>query len=629
MKISRAWLQTFFDRELPPDLAIADALMFHAFEIDGMEANGSDTVFEVKVTPNRGHDALSHRGIAHELSGILDLEMKDDPLSGDAAAAGGEPKIAISLESPELSPRFMAAHIEGVEVRESPEWLRARLEAIGERSINNIVDATNYVMYHLGQPLHAYDADALQEGDGGYEIAVRRARAGEKLRALDGTTYDLSDSMLVIADGHADVPIGIAGIKGGEAAGIRPETKRIILEAANFDGPTVRRASRALSLRTDASDRFQQGLSPELTSRGMQAALALIGDIAGGTLLGIADQYPTPQRRAWIDLSINDVNARLGTSFDAGKIEDALRRLGFEYEKGAGYRIDVPVERLDLSGAEDMVEEIARIIGYDVIPESPLPPFSASREGSARFALTEYIRQFLLDEGFTEVITSAFSASGARAVLNKVDSNLPYLRSALAPGIGAALERNMLIREAVGVSEVRLFEIGVVWGRDTEEMHLAVGISGGKKSEKPEAVLTRLLSSLERADVPIERAGAVAEIHVEQLVDEGASLQEKTYPISNATRYQPFSRYPFIVRDIAMWVPEGATEERAVSLIREHAGELLRRIYLFDRYEKDGRLSLAYRLVFQSFDRTLFDEDANRRMDAVSAALKAEGYEIR
>jgi phenylalanyl-tRNA synthetase beta chain len=282
MKISKNWLQNFFDGKLPATGELCDAITFHAFEIDGVEEKGGlsaqagDDILDIKITPNRGHDALSHRGIAKEVSAILKMPLKAaiDPMGKDFAdrfaQAPRTDAVSITLEDPALSSRYIAAYIKGVKVGPSPEWLKSGLEAIGQRSINNIVDATNLVMFNLGQPMHAFDAGKLGQKDGKYHIVVRRARAGEKLLALDQKEYALDESTLVIADGNRDEAVGIAGIKGGTPAGITEATTDLILEAANFNGAATRKSSQALKLRTDASARFEQGLSPELCSYAME-----------------------------------------------------------------------------------------------------------------------------------------------------------------------------------------------------------------------------------------------------------------------------------------------------------------------------------------------------------------------
>src|SRR3989344_4499492 len=388
MKISREWLQTYFEKQLPNALGISDALTFHAFEIESVDpigktassngaGNSIDWVFDVKVTPNRGHDCLSHRGIVKELSAILTLPLKQDPLRGKAELTPTTDSVAVSIEEPKLCRRYIAGHIRGVNVGPSPEWLRKRLEAIGQRSINNIVDAANYVMFDLGQPLHAFDAGELKKSKNGYAIAVQTAKKGEKMTTLDGEAHTFNDSTLLITDANTKKPIGIAGVKGGKEAGVNEKTTEIILESANFDGVSVRRSAQAQKLRTDASERFQQVISPELAAYGIRAAADLIIELAGGELVGFADEYPPLLPSAEIIISASKVNDVLGRSLAKSDMADVLARLDFPFKAAQGtFTIQVPFERLDLSIPEDIAEEIGRIIGYDKIPSAELSVFS-------------------------------------------------------------------------------------------------------------------------------------------------------------------------------------------------------------------------------------------------------------
>ena len=301
MKISREWLQTYFEKPLPDVNVLAQALTFHAFEIEGIgtpDAGGEWDILDVKVTPNRGHDCLSHRGIAKELSAILNLPLVPHPYGITDVSL--EPKtnaLKVTIENPQLCPRFTAAYINGVRVGPSPDWLRTALESIGQKSINNVVDATNYVMFNIGQPLHAFDAAKLAEKDGVRALNVRMAEKEEKMFGLDDKEYALAPSMLVIADANRGEAVSIAGIKGGKPTGIDEATTAVVLEAANWDGVTIRKTSQALRLRTDASDRFQQVISPELTVYGLRSAVELIVKLAGGEVVGVVDEYPTPQKK--------------------------------------------------------------------------------------------------------------------------------------------------------------------------------------------------------------------------------------------------------------------------------------------------------------------------------------------
>jgi len=615
MKISRNWLQTFFNDPLPEAAAIGDALTFHAFEIESIEAHGEDSIFDVKVTANRGHDCLSHRGIAKELAAILMLPMKGDPLRVNINLDPKTDAVAVSIAEPTLCRRYVAGYIRGVKVGPSPEWLQKALESVGQRSINNIVDATNFVMFNLGQPLHAFDAAQLtrnQQGDAllvpGYSIEVRKAKDGEKMVALDDKEYTLDSRALVIVDGNTDIPIGIAGVKGGKPAGISEKTTDIIIESANFDGVTTRRTAAALKLRTDASSRFEQVISPELAGFGMYAVANLIIELAGGETVGFVDAYPVVAEKKQAEVTTEFVNAVLGTELQDTDIEGALTRLDLTHmQDGSRFAVNVPFERLDIALPEDLVEEVARIAGYDKISAIELQPLSDDVLVNANFFAAEQAREKLTAEGYSEVFTSVFSEKGERVVVNKVDGVRPYLRSNLTDGLQQAMLKNLSNKELLGLKEVKLFEIGTVWGVKEERMNIAT-LVGSQKSAKPNV---KEWKGTETELTPI------------------SATEYENLPVSSAVRYKTFSKYPFIVRDIALWTPAGTSADDVLTVIRTHAGELLVRSELFDQFEKGGRVSYGVRLVFQSFDKTLTDGDANERMESVYIAVKAKGWEVR
>lgn len=597
MLVSRLWLNKFFDTDLPPADKLAEALTFHAFEIDGIKKVGTDDILDVKVTPNRGHDCLSHRGIAKELSAILKLPLTHDPLAVEPNLTPVAKDAQVHIDEA-LCPRYIAGVIKGVTVGPSPAWLKERLEAVGQRSINNVVDATNFVMLNTGQPLHAFDSRQLMSRDGTHALSVRRARPGERLVALDQKEYALTDSMLAIVDANADTLIGVAGVKGGLPAGISEQTSDIIVESANFNGPSVRKTAQGLKLRTDASARFEQGLSPELAAYGMRAVTDMILELAGGELEGFVDAYkdPLPERR--VSVSLEQVTSVLGVALTGAEVVDTFSRLGFSYkEEGGEFEVEVPMLRLDLTISEDLIEEVGRIIGYDKVPAIQLPAIDTTPEIVPGFASAEAMREDLVAKGYSEVHTSIFGEAGERAVLNKVDSVRPFLRASLIPGLTEALEKNKPSKDLLGLKEMKLFEIGVVW-KDGNEITM-IGTVTEKEKAKEETLK----------------------------VVEG--MDAKELPLSIAERYRPFSRYPYIVRDIAMWTPQGTNESAVLEVIKKEAGELAHKVWLFDRFEKEGKISLAYRLIFQSFDRTLTETEAHTAMEKVSAALKAQGFEIR
>ena len=598
MKVSREWLQRYFEKPLPDAEKLADALTFHAFEIESVEKD----ILDVKVTPNRGHDCLSHRGIAKELSAIVNVPMKGDPLRMEVSLTPTTNEVSVSIDETQLCPRYIAGLIRGVKVGPSPHWLRNFLESIGQQSINNIVDAANFVMFSLGQPLHAFDAGQLSKKEG-YAIGVRRAKVGEKLLALDEKEYVLAENMLVITDRHAEAAIGIAGVKGGKPTGISETTTDIIIESANFDGVSTRKSASALKLRTDASSRYEQVISPDLCAYGMRAVADLILELAGGEIAGFVDEYPTKPERKAVSATTASINGILGSALTDADVGNALQRLDLRFTRSDdAFVVEPPFERLDLTIPEDIAEEVGRIVGYDTIKPSELPPLSKKPEINPDFFAAERAREDLIAKGYSEVCTSVFAEKGERVVANKVDGVKPYLRATLVDGLTDALERNRRIKDILGLNDVKLFEIGAVWKGGKETTMLGTADEKGVREE--------LLEKVYRGDASIQ-------------------LGYEELPLSSAERYQPFSKYPFIVRDIAMWVSAGTEEEDVLDLIRKNAGELLVKSHLFDQFEKGERMSLAFRLVFQSFDRTLTDFDANERMESMSAALKAKGFEIR
>ena len=625
MKVSTRWLQAFFDAPLPNAEALADGLTFHAFEIESVATHGDDRVLDVKVTPNRGHDCLSHRGIAKELSAICDVPIAHDPFTEHAFPHTDA--IAVALD-PVLGKRYMAGYVRGITVGPSPQWLKERLEAIGQRSINNVVDITNFVMFTTGQPMHAFDAHKLRLQEEKYALGVRRAYAGEEISALDGKTYALTAQMPVIIDAHTDTAIGIAGVKGGSAAAIDDHTTDIILESAQFNPVLVRKTAQALKLRTDASQRFEQELSPELCGFAMQYAIEHLLRLAGGVLEGVVDAYPEPQPPARVSLSVPELQQYVPT-FGPQDIRTAFTKLGFSFtEAGDVFTVLVPKERLDLTLPADLIEEVVRIIGYDHVPSDPLPSFPHAPEIHPRFYWNEMIRSFLLEHGCSEVYNSVFSNEGDVVVLNKVDGKKPYLRRSLAQGLMEALEKNVRNKELLALPQVRLFEIGTVWQGETEQIHMGIAVEPMKKASTAEEILSALAAYL-GVSLSHTTKGTVVEVDLTPVY--AHLTAPAAYPPASklSVRYAPFSKYPFIVRDIALWVPESTAADTIEALLREHAGTLCVSVRLFDAFTKEGRTSYAFRLIFQSFDRTLLDTEANEIMESLATLLHNQGFEIR
>ncbi len=593
MKVSLTWLQKYFNTPLPDADAIADAFTFHSFEIEEIKGD----MMDVKVLPNRAADCLCHRGLAKELSAILDIPLKNDPLRTPVQNVDFvSPQVKVEIEDPKKCLRYMGAVVKGVKVGPSPAWLREALEAVGQRSINNVVDATNYVMLDIGQPLHAFDAAKLVQKDGTYAIGVRNAKEGETMTTLSGEEYALTPNISLITDAHADTPIALAGVKGGKAAELTADTTDIIVESANFDGTTTRRAAQVLRLFTDASLRFQNRPSPELAAYGMRDVLALITDIAGGEVVGVVDVYPAQAPQAPVAVSHAHIDGLLGSSFTIADIEEVFRRLGLDASiENDVFTVTPPFERTDILIPEDLIEEVGRIIGYDNIPATELPPLGVAPD-QARYRGIERVKDFLTERGFTEISTQSFAKSGDVVLANPLDKSMPALRTSLDDNMQAALARAKQSAPLVLApnQKPRLFEIGTVFTKGGEE--LAV------KTSEPVA------------DLPS--------------IEDANDYTPKGYKLG---AYRPFSVYPFIVRDISMWITDSDEARGAVfALFAEHGAGLLRQVQLLDQFtNKDGRQSLAFRLIFQSFERTLTDDEVNALMADITAALVAKGYEVR
>lgn len=636
MKVSFAWLnKEFFGGTLPSVERVEEALLLHAWEVEEVIEKDGDTMLDIKVLPDKAPWALSHRGIAKDLSVILDLPLVRDPLSDAPLLLPEAEALSVSLATP-MCDRYCAAYLTGVTVGPSPEWLQRSLATIGQRSINNIVDATNYVMYAVGQPLHAFDARKLS----GLSVGVRSARAGEEIVSLTGETYALSHDDTIIVDGVSDEPIGIAGVKGGRRAEVDATTRDLIIEAAHFDRVAIRRTSQRLGLRTDASVRFENGIAPEFTAYGLRDVVALIVQIAGGACEGYVDTGLVPSSPRRITLSVGQLNATLGVSLDRAVVDGILARFAYPASwKGDEVTVTPPFERTDLVIAEDLMEEIGRVYGYQHIP-SIKPKATPLPEINAGFYYTDLVRSTLTECGFSEVYTSSFRSDDAIALKNALASDKGYLRSALKQNMEDVLRRNAPYADLLGAREVRAFEVGMVFvpdeaGIPSEYASLALGVRSpsGYHPKHDDPILEQGISAVEAAlgcALSWSRSNGIAEADLSGAY--GALSAPNAYrpfvPAASVT-YVPVSPYPSASRDVAFWGADGMTVEKASALIRAHAGNLLQRMDLFDTFAKDGRTSYAFRLVFQSHERTLTETDISSSMDNVYRALESVGCEIR
>jgi len=616
MKISISWLQKYFEKKLPDGESIDDAFTFHAFEVEEREGD----LIDLNVLPDRAGYALCHRGIAKELSAILDVPMKHDPLREPLPEWSNTNTLSIDAD-PTYVVRHMGALIRGVKVGPSPSWLKDALESVGQRSINNVVDILNYVLLDIGQPAGAFDAGKLQTADGNVHIDIRRAKAGETIELLTGETRELNEEAFVFADAESGTALDIAGIKGGLEFGVTETTTDIFLSVGNYDGTRVRRISQALKLFTDASLRYQNCPSPELCAYGMREILDLLKEVAGGDLVDVVDFYPTQQQIQSVSVTLDKINGMLGTSFSDDQVAGVFGRLGLDVRiDDEEFVVTPPFERTDIVISEDLVEEVGRIIGYDTVSSGLLPEVSKA-PGQARFRGIERIKDFFVNQGFTEISTQSFAKKGDIKLANPLDKTRPALRTSLVKNMEAAFTQAMQHAPLVLTTgqKPKLFEVGNVFTGEGEQLVLAYI---GEVIDRD-----RLVDVLGER---MEDANAVTEIllHDDVLTSLG---KDYTPPRHELGAYSPFSVYPFVLRDIAAWVPQGVTESEIQELIVENGGELLvREPSLFDKFEKDGKVSYAFNLVFQSQEKTLTDDEVNTIMDKITVKMNAnEGWEVR
>jgi phenylalanyl-tRNA synthetase beta subunit len=614
MKISYNWLQNYFEEKLPEPGEISEGIIFHSFEVDEIEKIKDDTVFDIKILPDRAHDCLSHWGIAKEVSMIFDMNISSPNgflnMTRDVKyqkTVGGNTSLKIQIED-EKCLRYMGRVVRNIKVGESPLWLKEKLNAIGQKSINNIVDAVNFVMFDLGQPIHAFDLDKLESES----LIIRNGKAGEKLTTLDKKEINLDDSILVIADEKS--PLAIAGIKGGMKAEVDLNTKNIIIEVANFDATTTRKTAKKINIQTDAVKRYEHGITPELCPIVMDSISEIIYAIAGGEVESIIDIYPNKVLQNTISISVEYINKRLGSDFSKEEIESVWKKLNFVYRELDGeYKIEVPFLRADLIGPHDLTEEVIRILGYDRLVEK-LPEFTKdSQITDNTYLKLLLVRNNLLSLGYGEVMTYVFRDKGEVEVLASATGK-NFLRTNLTDGLKESIKLNILNLPLLDLKEVKVFEIGTVFFNGGEVMHVAYG---DKKN--------------------------VTEMNIDDFCEKFNLLAEDNLNIENQAKndrekkiFKMWSSYPFIVRDIAVWVNNENGEnilenkEKLIKIYKELGGEILdKEPILFDEFTKDGKTSIAYRLIFQSYTRTLTDEEVNDVMIKINIKIQELGFQVR
>ena len=608
MKISYNWLKSYINGTLPEPETLADILTFKLCEVEGIEKlSDGDTVLDLNILPNRAHDLLSHQGVAREVAGLLGFGY-NDPTEMFKVPSTVPTALAIDIQNPNCR-RYMGRVVRGIKVGPSPEWVVKHLESIGQRSINNIVDATNIVMFDCGAPCHAFDARTIP----GEKIVIASAKEGEAFPVLgrDNVVAKLKATDMVIATSPQPSPapgeevttLAIAGVKGGLQSGVVDDTTDIILEVANFAPVAMRKTARRLNLLSDSAKRFENDLSPEYAPYAMRELSALIFEMfPDATFEEIVDVYPVKQQSHTVPFQTTWINKYLGTAIAESDMVELLKKYGYEISGDTGsYVLNVPYLRLDLTGAHDIAEEVARLYGLEKIPVTPLALEKKNGIDDA-FAKILAVKQKCIALGYRETLTYTFRKKGAYEVSHGVGDK-SALRNNIADGLKEAYEANRLHAPLLGLTDVQLFEVGDVFPKEGETTHVALADKKG-----------------------------VVEMTLDEFIEKNNVVVDRT-PMRAVTAEQKFvmwSHFPCITRDIAVWVPATVAADELQSLYQRLGTSLLARTpQLFDQFTKDGKTSFAFRLVFQSFEKTLTDEEIHPIMESIDRAIKEKGWEVR
>ena len=633
-----------------------------------------DTVFEYEITNNRV-DCYSIIGIAREAAATFRKPFTPPVVTETGNAEDINDYVKVDVEATDLCSRYTARLVKNIKLAPSPKWMQRRLASAGIRPINNIVDITNYVMEEYGQPMHAYDYDTLAGG----KIVVRRAKDGEKFMTLDGQERTLDSDMLMICDGEKAV--GLAGIMGGENSKITDDVKTMLFEAATFDGTNIRKATKRLGLRTDASGKFEKGLDPENALAAMNRACQLIEELGAGEIVGgVVDVYPNKKERVRVPFEPERINALLGTNVSVEEMLGYFKMLELDYDE-AKQELIIPTFRQDLLRTADIAEEVARIFGYANIPTTL--PHGASTMGKISFKqrvedVAGEIAQFC---GFSQAMTYSFEspkvfdklklAADAEerktvVISNPLGEDFSIMRTLPLNGMLNSLATNYNRRN----KDVKLYELAKVYvpveGEDLpdERVQFTLGFYGdgdfftmkgvveellekrgmsGRTGYGPEAGKT-FLHPGRQAEILYKDTviGYLGEVHPD--VADTYGLGDRTYvavldlpeilPFASFDRkYEGIAKFPAVTRDISMVMPKTVLVGEVEKIIEKRGGKLLEKYNLFDIYEgaqiKEGFKSVAYTISFRAKDRTLEDKDIQPIMEKILEDLSGMGIELR
>ncbi len=659
--------------ELEPGAALATYL------------SAEDIILDIGITPNRP-DALSHIGIAREVGVLWKRQVRLPKVRVPELKEPATNVLNVKIQDPDACPRYSARVIRGITVAPSPGWLQAALKNVGIRPVNNVVDITNYVLMEYGHPLHAFDYDRL----GGKAIVVRNARRGEKFVTLDHKERELRNDTLLICD--ADRPVAIGGVMGGENSEITASTTTVVVESAYFDPRSIRRTSKHFGLSTDASQRFERGADPNGTVAALDRAAYLLCTLCGGrSYRGVIDVYPKRIKPAVLSISLEEMNAFLGATLDEKAVYDILRRLSFAPKRKLvrGKKMivcSVPTYRPDITQSVDLVEEVARVYGYDKIPEqkssqlhfSDVPPVQSFEEG---------LREWLIGNGYNEMVnnsmqdveTASLTSANVVKIANPISRDMAALRTSLVPGALGVVRHNIFH----GTKDIRMFEFGRVyycgestgrssferysersillliwsnhadsgaWDRKAREFDIfdakgEIALLAGKISLDnlnfiPYCTTDALTQAGLRIEINGVKAGTVGQIAKKMLdryeVEQDVFVAELFVDVlekerKGRKRYQPLPKFPVVYRDVAFVVAEGIDHETLRKAIEGAGAPYLYSVSLFDYYTGtqtgEGKKSFAFSLTFMPTDHTLTQDEIGRSMqkliDHVSQSLGA------
>ncbi len=645
-KASYNWLNNYYDGKLPKLDDFSRILTMNSSEVDGVEENGDDFLLDIKVLPSLAHSCLCHRGIAREygaLSGNKPKKYSRD--FSDYKVSDTKGKLIIKISEDKLCRRYIGRLVENIKVGPSPLWLKEKIESVGQRSISNVVDATNFVMLELGQPMHAFDADKLK----GLSIDVKKAVKGDYLKTLDGKDVELDTDTLLITNDN--IPLAIAGIKGGVHAEVDENTKNIILESANFDPVNIRKTAQRINIKTDASKRYENEISPEIAFEAMDILTKIINEVANTQdtkIAEIVDIYPGKVDKYKVSITTKEASSIIGIDFNDKDLENVFEKFDFEYNKNSQdgkYVVTIPDERLDIRIKEDLAEEIGRIYGYDKLKDIELPKTDIPVKLNKNFYYANKIREIMGESGFSEVNTYTFVEKGDLELENPMSPDKKYLRTNLSDSIKNALELNARYSELIGMPQIKIYELSHVFDKIGEHSRFVIGVKtpvGVRGLPKDMQILNDVLEKLKgKINFNLEKINSeenVAEFDFEKMIanlSEPSSYDYKITLADDNLRFKKISNYPFMIRDVAVFVPEGIEQEEVFDLILKEAGPLVVKSRIFDVFTKklpDGssKTSYAFRLIFQSYEKTLSDVEVNEIMSRVTDMLNSNtGWQVR